>query len=129
MATQTLERETTELQSDAVEAATRLSTEFTDLAKGSVEAVVASASAIGRAAVGLGDELIEYGRANFQQASASCRQLSDVRSPADLFRLQSDYAKASLDIMMTESSRIQDRFGELMQEVAQSFTDARRPSA
>lgn len=100
----------------------KLVEEVTELTKGNVEALVASSKIVARGVESLGQEVAEYGRKSFEEASAALKSFAEVKSPADLFRLQSEYAKSAFDSVVAEGSRFSEALIKLSGEVAEPIT-------
>ena len=96
-----------------------------DLGARNIESFVASAKLFGRAAESLTREVTEYGRKTFDDAFSMVRSLAEVRSPADLLRVQSQFAKAALDNAMVFSNSLSGTLTTMAGEVA----DPARPSS
>lgn len=105
-----------------VERSTKIVEEMTDLTRGNVEAIVASSKVAARGIETLGQEVAEFGRRSFEEASAAVKNIAEVRSATDLFRLQSDYARSAFDSMIAESSKMSEAMMKLAGEVAEPIT-------
>ena len=106
-----------------IERNTRVAEELTELGRGNVEAVVASTKVAARGIETLGQEVAEFGRKSFEDASAALKSLSEVKSPADFFRLQSDFARSQFDALVSESSKLSETVIKLAGEVAEPITN------
>jgi phasin family protein len=104
------------------ERSTRIVEEMTDLARGNVEAIVASSKVAARGIETLGQEAAEFGRKSFEEASATIRTFAEVRSATDFFRIQSEFAKSQFDSMVAESSKLSEAVLKLAGEVAEPIT-------
>ncbi|MCJ8156524.1 phasin family protein [Sphingomonas sp. LaA6.9] len=89
----------------AVEKSQKIAEEFADFQKGNVEALVASAKVAAKGIETLGQDAAELGRKNFEGAQAALKSFAAVKSPTELFKLQSDYAKSSFDTFVAEASK------------------------
>ena len=107
---------------EAFERNTKVAEELTELTKGNVEAYVASAKLAAKGAETLGQEVAEFGRKSFEDASAALKSFAEVKSPADLFRLQGEFARAQFDAFVAESSKLSESVLKLAGEVAQPIT-------
>ena len=107
---------------EAMQKSARLVEEMTDLTKGNVEAFVASSKVAARGVEQLSQEAAEFSRRSFEQASATLKSFTEVRSPTDLFKLQSDYARSAFDNMVAESSKMSEAMIKLAGEVAEPIT-------
>lgn len=96
--------------------------ELTELAQGNIEALLASSKAAARGIEQLGREAADYGRRSFEDASAALRSFAEVRSPADLFKLQSGYARSAFDGLVAEGSRISETMLKIAGEAAEPIT-------
>jgi phasin family protein len=107
---------------NGVERSARIFEEMTDLARGNIEALVASSKVAARGVETLSQEAAEFGRKSFEEASAAVRTFTEVRSPTDFFRLQSEFAKSQFDSLVAESSKMSEAVIKLAGEVAEPIT-------
>ncbi|MDP8914153.1 MAG: phasin family protein [Pseudomonadota bacterium] len=107
---------------ETVERSTKIVEEMTDLTRGNVEAIVASSKVAARGIETLSQEVAEFGRRSFEEASAAVKNIAEVRSATDFFRLQSDYARTAFDSMIAESSKMSEAMMKLAGEVAEPIT-------
>jgi phasin family protein len=106
----------------AFERNARVAEELTELTKGNVEAMVASTKAAAKGVEALGQEVAEFSRKSFEDASAALKGFADVKSPTDFFRLQSDFARSQFDMMVAETSRFSEVAIKVAGDVAQPIT-------
>src|SRR4029077_4484682 len=85
--------------------------------RGNVEALVASSKVAARGVEALGQGAAEYGRQSFEGASTAFRSFAEIKSPTDLFRLQSEFAKTQFDSIVAESSKLSEAVMKLASEV------------
>lgn len=107
----------------AVEKNTKLVGEMTELAKGNVEALVESGKIAAKGFETMGQDAAEYSRKQFEQATATMKSLSAVKSPADFFKLQSDYVRSAFDSMVAETSKNTEAFIKLAGDAAQPVSN------
>ncbi|WP_422056784.1 phasin family protein [Sphingomonas sp.] len=107
----------------AVEKNTKLVGEMTDLAKGNVEALVESGKIAAKGFETMGQDAAEYSRKQFEQATATMKSLAAVKSPADFFKLQSDYVRSAFDSMVAETSKNTEAFIKLAGDAAQPVSN------
>jgi len=105
------------------EKSTKLGEEYVEFAKGNVEAVIASSKVAAKAGETLGQEAAEYGRKHFEAATAALKSFASVKSPTELFQLQSEFAKASFDSMVAEASRVSESLMKVAGDVAQPLSN------
>jgi phasin family protein len=105
-----------------IERNTRIAEELTELTKGNVEAIVASSKLAAKGVETLGQEVAEFGRKSFEEASAAVRSFAEVKSPTDLFRLQSEFARTQFDSLVAESSKMSEAMIKLAGEVFEPIT-------
>ena len=106
----------------AIERNTRIAEELTELTKGNVEAIVASTKVAARGFETLGQEVAEFGRKSFEDASAAFKSFAEIKSPTDFFRLQSEFVRGQFDGAVAESSKLSETVLKLAGEVAQPIT-------
>jgi phasin family protein len=114
--------EASERTKAAMEKNAKLVEEVTELTKGNVEALVASSKIAAKGVETLGQEVADYGRKSFEEASAALKSFAEVKSPTDLFRLQSEYAKSAFDSVVAESSKFSEALIKLGGEVIEPIT-------
>ena len=114
--------EANERAKTAIERNTRIAEEMTDLAKGNVEALVASTKVAAKGVEKIGQEVAEYNRKSFEGASAAIKSFAEVKSPTDLFRLQGEFARTQFDSMIAESSKLSETMIKLAGDVFEPIT-------
>jgi phasin family protein len=102
-----------------IERNTRVAEEMTELSKGNVEAFVASTKVVAKGLETVGQEVAEYSRKSFEDASAALKSFTEVKSATDFFRLQSDFARSQFDGLVAESSRLSETMIKLAGDVAE----------
>ncbi|HLL29646.1 MAG TPA: phasin family protein [Allosphingosinicella sp.] len=102
-----------------IERNTRIAEELTELSKGNVEAMVASTKVVAKGLETVGQEVAEYSRKSFEDASAALRSFAEVKSATDFFRLQSDFVRGQFDGFVTESSKLSETMIKLAGDVAE----------
>lgn len=106
----------------AMEKGTKLVEGMTDLAKGNVEALVASSKVAARGVEQLSQEAADYSRRSFEQASNTFKSFAEVKSPTEFFKLQSDYARSAFDGIVAETSKMSEAMIKLAGEVAEPIS-------
>jgi phasin family protein len=114
--------EANERAKTAIERNTRVAEEMTDLGKGNVEALVASTKIAAKGVEKIGQEVAEFSRKSFEDASAAIRSFADIKSPADLFRLQGEFARTQFDSMISESSKMSEAVIKLAGDVMEPLS-------
>lgn len=102
-----------------IERNTRIAEEMTELGKGNVEAMVASTKIVAKGLETVGQEVAEYSRKSFEDASAALKSFTQVKSATDFFRLQSDFARSQFDGLVTEGSKLSETMIKLAGDVAE----------
>jgi hypothetical protein len=102
-----------------IERNTRVAEELTELSKGNVEAFVASTKIVAKGLETVGQEVAEYSRKSFEDASAALKGFAEVKSATDFFRLQSDFVRGQFDGFVTESSKLSETMIKLAGDVAE----------
>ncbi len=89
-----------------------------DLGAHNMEAFVVSAKLAGRAMESLTRDFAEYGRKSFEDAFVMARSFAEVRSPADLIRVQSQFARTAFDNAMAFSNNVTETLTKMAGQVA-----------
>jgi phasin family protein len=106
----------------AMEKSAKMMEEMTDLARGNVEALVASSKVAARGAETLTQEAADFNRRSFEATSNALKSFSEVKSPTDFFRLQSEFARGQFDAMVAETSKMSEAMIKLSGEIAEPIT-------
>jgi phasin family protein len=120
--TQALFADFNERAKATVEKNTKLVADATEFAKGNVEALVESGKIAAKGFETLGQEAAEYSRKSFENATATLKSLSAVKTPADFFKLQSDYVRSAFDSVVAETSKNTEAFIKLAGDAAQPIS-------
>lgn len=106
-----------------VEKNTKLVAEATEFAKGNVEALVESGKIAARGFETLSQDAADYSRRSFETATATLKSMSAIKSPADFFKLQSDYVRSSFDSIVAETSKNTEAMIKLAGDAAQPISN------
>jgi len=107
------------LFTDANAKGTQAFAEINEFGKGNIEALVESGKIAAKGVEAFGQDTAEYGRRQFESATAALKSLSSVKSPTDFFKLQSDYFRSSFDSLVAQTSKNTETMLKLAGEVAQ----------
>lgn len=107
----------------AFEKSTKFGEDVAELTKGNLEAVAESAKIAAKGAETLAQGAAEYTKKNFETATAAMKRYSSVKSPAELFQLNSELAKSSFDSAVAEASKMSEAFTKLAGEIFQPLSN------
>ncbi|MBC9032859.1 TIGR01841 family phasin [Sphingomonas sp. JC676] len=107
----------------AVEKSTKLVEEANEFAKGNVEALVESGRIAAKGFESFGQDAAEYSRKSFETATAAMKTLATVKSPADFFKLQSDFVRGAFDSYVAEASKNTEALLKLAGDAAQPLSN------
>ena len=96
--------------------------ELSEITKGNAEAMVASAKIAASGAETIGADAAAYGKKSLEHATGAIKGMAAVKSPTELFQLQSDYAKSSFDAMVAETSKMTEAMVKLAGEMFQPIS-------
>lgn len=112
----------------AFEKSQKMTEELVEFHKGNIEAFVSSGKLAAKSFETLGQEAAELGRKNFESAQAAVKELAAAKSPTELFKLQSDFAKSSFDAFIAQTSKNTEASlklaGEIFQPISNRFAMA-----
>jgi phasin family protein len=97
--------------------------ELADLARANVEAVVEAGRVASEGARSIGQEAVSSSRSSFEQAADAIRSLAEAKSPTEYLQLQGDFARASFDRAVAESSRLTESLVKLAGEAFQPLSN------
>ncbi|MET0370499.1 MAG: phasin family protein [Sphingobium sp.] len=107
---------------DSVEKSTKALGEFSDLAKGNVEALVESGKIAAKGFETLGQDAVDYSRKNIEKAQATIKSFSGVKTPTEFFQLQSALLSSSFDEFTKEAAKSSEAFVKLAGDIAAPLT-------
>ena len=107
----------------AFEKSAKFGEDFAELAKGNLEAVAESAKIAAKGAETIAQGAADYTKKNFETATAAMKRYSSVKSPAELFQLNSELAKSSFDSAVAEASKMSEAFTKLAGEIFQPLSN------
>lgn len=107
----------------ALEKSTKLVEELNEFNKGNLEAVVESTKVAAKGAEALGQQAADTARKNYEKATAAMKSFASVKSPTELFQLQSEYARSAFDSFVAESSKNTEAFLKLAGDVFQPLSN------
>jgi phasin family protein len=107
----------------AMEKGAKAFEEVNEFGKGNIEALVESGKIAAKGFESLGQEAAEYSRKSFETATAALKSLSSVKTPADFFKLHSDYVRSSFDSLVAQTSKSTEAVLKLAGEVAQPISN------
>jgi phasin family protein len=108
---------------DAVKRSQRVAEELADLTRANVEAMVESSRVAAEGARSIGQDVVAKSRDGVEQAADAIRSLAEAKSPTEYLQLQGDFARASFDRMVAESSKLTESFVKLAGEAFQPLSN------
>ncbi|WBH15359.1 phasin family protein [Sphingomonas radiodurans] len=91
--------------------------------KGNLEAMVESSKIAAKGVEKMSQDAAQYAKASFEHATSAFKSMSTVKSPTELFKLQSDYMRATFDAFVAEASRSTEATLKLAGEIAQPISN------
>ena len=120
---QTIFEEATERSQELVKRSQKVAEELADLARANVEAVVEAGRVATEGARTIGQDVVAKQRDSFEQAADAIRSLAEAKSPTEYLQLQSDFARASFDRAVAESSKLTESLVKLAGEAFQPLSN------
>ena len=101
----------------------KVAAELADLARANVEAVVEAGRVATEGARTIGQNVVAKQRDGFEQAADAIRSLAEAKSPTEYLQLQGDFARASFDRMVAETSKLTESMVKLAGEAFQPLSN------
>jgi phasin family protein len=108
---------------DAVKRSQRVAEELADLTRSNVEAIVEAGRVAAEGARSIGQTVVATSRDGVEQAADAIRSLAEAKSPTEYLQLQNDFARASFDRLVAESSKLTESFVKLAGEAFQPLSN------
>lgn len=97
----------------------KVAEELADLTRANVEAIVEAGRVAAEGARSIGQDFVAKGRENADQASDAIRSLAGAKSPTEYLQLQGEFARASFDRFVADSSKLTETMVKLAGEAFQ----------
>jgi phasin family protein len=120
---QTLLTEASERGQDAVKRSQKVAEELADLARANVEAIVESGRVAAEGARTIGQDVVASSREGVEQAADAIRSLAEAKSPTEYLQLQGEFARASFDRAVAETSKLTESLVKLAGEAFQPISN------
>ena len=112
-----------ERSQDLVKRSQKVAEELADLARANVEAVVEAGRVASEGARSIGQNVVAKQRDGFEQAADAIRSLAEAKSPTEYMQLQGDFARASFDRAVAETSKLTESLVKLAGEAFQPLSN------
>jgi phasin family protein len=101
----------------------KVAEELADLTRANVEAVVEASRVAAEGARSIGQDVVAKQRDSFDQAADAIRSLAEAKSPTEYLQLQGEFARASFDRAVAESSKLTESLVKLAGEAFQPLSN------
>jgi len=120
---QTIFADANERSQELVKKSQKVAEELADLARANVEAIVEAGRVATEGARTIGQDVVAKQRDGFEQAADAIRSLAEAKSPTEYLQLQGDFARASFDRVVAESSKLTESLVKLAGEAFQPLSN------
>ena len=120
---QTIFADASERNQELAKKTQKVAGELANLARANVEAVVEASRVAAEGAKAIGQDAVSSQRNGFEQAADAIRSLAEAKSPTEYLQLQGDFARASFDRAVAESSRLTESLVKLAGEAFQPLSN------
>jgi phasin family protein len=120
---QTIFAEANERGQELVNKSQKVAEELADLARANVEAVVEASRLAAEGAKTIGQDVVAKQRDSIEQAADAIRSLAEAKSPTEYLQLQGEFARASFDRAVAESSKLTESLVKLAGEAFQPLSN------
>jgi phasin family protein len=121
--TKTVFADVNERAKSTMEKGARALEDVTAFNKGNIEALVESSKIAAKGMEQMGQHAALYAKSSFEQATSAFKMMTTVKSPTELFKMQSDFARTSFDAFVAEASRSTEAALKLAGEIAQPISN------
>jgi phasin family protein len=101
----------------------KVAEQFADLTRANVEAIVEAGRVAANGARTIGQDVVATSRDGIEQAADAIRSLAEAKSPTEYLQLQGDFARASFDRMVAETSKLTENMVKLAGEAFQPISN------
>lgn len=115
--------EANERGQEAAKRSQKVAEELVELTRANVEAIVEAGRIAAEGTRSIAQDVVAKSRENVEQAADIVRSFAEAKSPTEFIQLQSDYARASFDRAVAESSRLTESVVKLAGEAIQPLSN------
>ena len=101
----------------------KVAEELADLARANVEAIVEAGRVASEGARSIGQDVVASSRDGVEKTADAIRSLAEAKSPTEYLQLQSEFARASFDRAVAESSKLTESLVKLAGEAFQPLSN------
>ena len=112
-----------ERSQDLVKKGQKVAEELADLTRANVEAVVEAGRVAAEGARSISQDAVSTSRNGFEQAADAIRSFAEAKSPTEYLQLQGEFARASFDRLVNESSKLTETMVKLAGEAFQPLSN------
>ena len=112
-----------ERSQDIAQRSQRVAEELADLTRANVEAMVEAGRVAAEGARSIGQDVVASGRDGVEQAADAIRSLAEAKSPTEYMQLQGEFARASFDRAVAETSKLTEAMVKLAGEAFQPLSN------
>jgi phasin family protein len=112
-----------ERSQDLAKRSQKVAGELAELARANVEAIVEAGRVAGEGARSIGQDVVAKQRDGFEAAADAIRSFAEAKSPTEYLQLQGDFARASFDRAIAESSKLTESLVKLAGEAFQPLSN------
>jgi phasin family protein len=120
---QTIFTEANERGQEFAKRGQKVAEELADLARANVEAVVEAGRVATEGARTISQGVVAEQRDGFEQAADAIRSFAEAKSPTEYLQLQGDFARASFDRAVAETSKLTESLVKLAGEAFQPLSN------
>jgi phasin family protein len=115
--------EANERSQELVKKSQKVAEELADLTRANVEAVVEAGRVASEGARSIGQDVVAKQRDSFEQAAGAIRSLAEAKSPTEYLQLQGEFARASFDRAVAETSKLTESLVKLAGQAFQPLSN------
>ena len=112
-----------ERSQDLVKKGQKVAEELADLTRANVEAIVEASRVAAEGARSIGQGVVASSRDGVEQTADAIRSFAEAKSPTEYLQLQGEFARASFDRMVAESSKLTESVVKLAGEAFQPLSN------
>ncbi|GAA4724847.1 phasin family protein [Sphingomonas lutea] len=112
-----------ERSQDMTQRTQRVAEELADLTRANIEAMVEAGRVAAEGARSIGQDAVASGRDGVEQAADAIRSLAEAKSPTEYMQLQGEFARASFDRAVAETSKLTEAMVKLAGEAFQPLSN------
>ena len=112
-----------EKATEAADKSKKMAADAVEFNKANIEAMIEAGKIAAKGAQDMGKTNVEFAKQNFAEMQVAVKEITSVKSPTDFMKLQSEYARKSFDVAVSQASKNTEAMVKLVSDMFQPISN------